>query len=136
MTTPTPASVHSGESESAAPGDDQGPEHSTIDPTIDAATAQSLWDRLIRARVDSPTISAAEDAVFRFYLPLAKALARGAGGWAMDPELSEQAAELGLAKAVLAWRRPDCAAFISFARALMQSQIRQFSLLGSPLPRP
>ena len=135
MTTTTPASVHSGESASAA-GDDRGLEPSTTDPTIDATTAQNLWDGLIRARADSPTISAAEDAVFRFYLPLAKALARGAVGWAMDPELSEQAAELGLAKAVLAWRRPDCAAFISFARALMQSQIRQFSLLGSPLPRP
>src|SRR5580765_4219830 len=76
--------------------------------TVDAASAQHLWDRLLRARVDSQIVSVAEDAVFRFYLPLARALADSA---AVNPDRAEQAAELGLAKAVLAWRHPDCAGF-------------------------
>ena len=91
---------------------------------IDTETARTLWEALIRARSQSPVISAAEDAVFRFYLPLARATARTYAGWAVDPDLAEQAAELGLANAVLAWRRADICAFAAFARAAM---IRQMS---------
>ena len=92
--------------------------------TINTETARTLWEALIRARSQSPVISAAEDAVFRFYLPLARATARTYVGWAVDPDLAEQAAELGLANAVLAWRRADICAFAAFARAAM---IRQMS---------
>jgi len=90
----------------------------------DAETAKTLWEALIQARSQSPVISAAEDAVFRFYLPLARATARTYAGWAVDPDLAEHAAELGLANAVLAWRRADICAFAAFARAAM---IRQMS---------
>jgi len=90
----------------------------------DAETAKTLWEALIQARSQSPVISAAEDAVFRFYLPLARATARTYVGWAVDPDLAEHAAELGLANAVLAWRRADICAFAAFARAAM---IRQMS---------
>ena len=90
----------------------------------DAETAKTLWEALIQARSQSPVISAAEDAVFRFYLPLARATARTFAGWAVDPDLAEHAAELGLANAVLAWRRADICAFAAFARAAM---IRQMS---------
>ena len=90
----------------------------------DAETAKTLWEALIQARSQSPVTSAAEDAVFRFYLPLARATARTFAGWAVDPDLAEHAAELGLANAVLAWRRADICAFAAFARAAM---IRQMS---------
>ena len=90
--------------------------------TVDAAAAQPLWDRLIRARVESPIVSIAEDAVFRFYLPLARSLAAGA---AVDPDRAQQAAELGLARAVLAWRHPDCTPFSAFARAAILHALQQ-----------
>src|SRR5664279_1487366 len=107
----------------------------------DAETAKTLWEALIQARSQSPVISAAEDAVFRFYLPLARATARTYAGWAVDPDLAEHAAELGLANAVLAWRRADICAFAAFARAAM---IRQMSAsanararrLRPPIPAP
>lgn len=63
--------------------------------------AQPLWDRLIRARTESPIVSIAEDAVFRFYLPLARTLARSSAESERDPDRAEQAAELGLARAVV-----------------------------------
>jgi len=90
--------------------------------TVEAAAAQPIWDRLLRARVESQIVSVAEDAVFRFYLPLARSLAAGA---AEDRVRAEQAAELGLAKAVLAWRNPDCAGFSAFARTAILHQIQQ-----------
>src|SRR5664279_4133689 len=90
--------------------------------TVDAAAAQPLWDRLIRARVESPIVSIAEDAVFRCYLPLARSLADGA---AVDPDRAEQAAELGLARAVLAWRHPDCTPFSAFARSAILHALQQ-----------
>src|SRR5664279_4933853 len=100
--------------------------------SIDAETAKTLWEALIQARSQSPVISAAEDAVFRFYLPLARATARTYAGWAVDPDLAEQAAELGLANAVLGWRRADICAFAAFARAAM---IRQMSTTANARAR-
>ena len=102
-----------------------------VDPVNNEA-AKTLWDALIQARSQSPVISAAEDAVFRFYLPLARATARTYAGWAVDPDLAEQAAELGLANAVLAWRRADICAFAAFARAAM---IRQMSATANARAR-
>ena len=99
---------------------------------INNEAAKTLWDALIQARTQSPVISAAEDAVFRFYLPLARATARTYAGWAVDPDLAEQAAELGLANAVLAWRRADICAFAAFARAAM---IRQMSATANARAR-
>jgi hypothetical protein len=103
----------------------------TID-SINTETAKTLWEALIQARSQSPVISAAEDAVFRFYLPLARATARTYAGWAVDPDLAEQAAELGLANAVLGWRRADICAFAAFARAAM---IRQMSTTANARAR-
>jgi hypothetical protein len=102
-----------------------------VDP-INNEAAKTLWDALIQARSQSPVISAAEDAVFRFYLPLARATARTYAGWAVDPDPAEQAAELGLANAVLAWRRADICAFAAFARAAM---IRQMSATANARAR-
>jgi len=124
---------------------DSGPvtaeSEASIDKVVDAGgpvepinneAAKTLWDALIQARSQSPVISAAEDAVFRFYLPLARATARTYAGWTVDPDLAEQAAELGLANAVLAWRRADICAFAAFARAAM---IRQMSVTANARAR-
>ena len=42
-----------------------------------------------------------------------------------DPADAEQAAELGLAQAVLGWRRPDSGGFEVFARTAITSQLRR-----------
>ena len=96
------------------------------DPTAVDQYAQTLWDALILVRATSPVISSAEDAVFRFYLPLAHDLARRTT--TVDEVLAdrvEQAVELGLANAVLAWRHPDSQGFRAFARTAVTAQIRR-----------
>ena len=108
------------------------------DIVIDPVAAQHLWDALNRARAAAPVISKAEDAVFQLYLPLAQALARSQAAKSLDPDVAEQAAELGLAKAVLAWRRSDSAGFVAFALAAVQSQIQHLQLVlagGGRSPR-
>ena len=91
---------------------------------IDPEAAQSLWDRLLRARAESPDVSVAEDAVFRFRLPQAQSLARRSATPDVDPDRAEQAAELGLARAALAWRQYDCSPFVAFARGVILHQLQ------------
>ena len=88
-----------------------------------------LWDVLARARVDyAPRVlAAAEDAVFRWYLPLARGLAAGCSTTASDPVAIEQAAELGLAQAVLSWHQPDCREFERFARTKITERLQRYS---------
>ena len=66
--------------------------------------AGQLWAALARSRehCDPRVLAAAEDEVFRHYVPLALAVARerAPGGAPVD---AERAAELGLAEAVLRW---------------------------------
>ena len=71
-------------------------------------------------------LAAAEDAVFRFYLPLARSLAAGAASPAPDREGLEQAAELGLAQAVLGWRGSDPAGFERYAGYVVTARLQQF----------
>ncbi|HEY5115580.1 MAG TPA: hypothetical protein VIJ00_08665 [Nakamurella sp.] len=99
-------------------------------PADDIVAAQRLWDALILARADQVAAHAAQDAVFRFYLPMAHAMAHHPAHAERDRTLTGQAAELGLAKAVLAWRDPDSQAFTVFAHAAIQSQIRQIPTAG------
>ena len=68
--------------------------------------AERLWDALHRARTSETEQSTAdlEDAAFRYYLPMARSLAHSVCGASTDRVTAEQAAELGLAHAVLAWR--------------------------------
>lgn len=42
-----------------------------------------------------------------------------------SPDEAEQAAELGLAQAVLAWRQPDSDGFERFARAAITSELER-----------
>jgi hypothetical protein len=69
--------------------------------------------------------AAAQDAVFRRFLPMARTMATGPGddGRPGDSAAAEQAAELGLAQAVLGWRRPDGRGFEVFARTAIAAQL-------------
>jgi hypothetical protein len=98
------------------------------------AAAQELWDTLIRARADfAPRIlAAAEDAVFRFYLPLARTLAGAPATRGVDPTEAEQAAEVGLAQAVLDWQHRAIRGFDAYARAAITVQLRLLSAAHAP----
>ena len=97
------------------------------DPGDTAAHADRLWAALVNVRTgDRPSTRArTEDAVFRFYLPMARTLARSSDRYPPDPEGAEQAAELGLAQAVLAWRRPTGEGFDRAARAAILHHLQQ-----------
>ena len=73
------------------------------------------------------TLAAARDAVFGRYLPMARTLAitPGPGSRPVDPADAVQAAELGLAQAVLGWRRPDGDGFEVIVRAAIAAQLRR-----------
>jgi DNA-directed RNA polymerase specialized sigma subunit len=94
----------------------------------DSVAAERLWDALYQARAarSRRLVADLEDAAFRRYLPLARTLAHTAAGNAKDADRTaiEQAAELGLANAVLAWRQSTSAGFRRFARS---SIIRELS---------
>ena len=94
-------------------------------PAEDTIAAQQLWDALILVRADQVASRAAQNAVFRFYLPMAHAMAHHPAHAERDRTLTRQAAEQGLAKAVLAWHHPDDRAFTAFAHAAIQAQIKQ-----------
>jgi hypothetical protein len=99
-------------------------------PSRDGATdlvANSLWKILNLARANSPmprTLTDDEDAVFRFYLPFAHALAAGHPTATTHPAAAQEAAEVGLAQAVLAWRYRDSHDFQRFAGIRIQAQFR------------
>ena len=92
-----------------------------------AADADRLWVALSRARTGNTprTRAHSEDAVFRFYLPLARTLARTSARHSDDPEGAEQAAELGLAQAVLAWRHPSGQGFDRAATTAIVNHLQQ-----------
>ena len=88
-----------------------------------------MWDALARARADDDpgALAAAEDGVFRLYLPLAHAIARA---WVSSAVLAidvVRAAEVGLAEAVLACRQPGSRGFEAFARAVFTAELRRFT---------
>jgi hypothetical protein len=89
-------------------------------------SAQELWDALTRARAEyAPLVlAAAEEAVFRFYLPLAKTLASTVAPRGVDRVEAEQAADVALAQAVLGWQDGAREGFDAFARAAIESQLR------------
>ena len=99
----------------------------TDGPTDSAAAAERLWDVLYLARAGNSRRSVAEleDAAFRLYLPMARTLAHGGGGDfnGADRVAAERAAELGLARAVLAWRQRTSGGFRRSARAAIMREI-------------
>jgi hypothetical protein len=60
--------------------------------------------------------------VFERYLPLARTLA-GDLGAEQDPDEAMRAAEVGLAQAVLGWRRPGVLGFELFASISIAAQL-------------
>ena len=98
--------------------------------------ADRLWIALTLARAGGTPSTRAntEDAVFRFYLPMARALARSSAKYQDDPEGIEQAAELGLAQAVLAWRYPSGQGFDRAATAAITNYLRQGRTRTTPHP--
>lgn len=96
-----------------------------------AAAARALWRVAQWARTgsDRAGVTAADDDVYRFYLPWARAFALDHVDAGVDLALAEQAAELGLAKAVLAWGHPDGDGFAGYAAAAVHQQIGR-------IPRP
>lgn len=91
----------------------------------DSATAERLWDALYLARAGKTRqpVADLEDAAFRLYLPMARSLAHTvSGGTPVDRITAEQAAELGLAFAVLAWRQRTSGGFRRFARSTIMRQ--------------
>ena len=90
----------------------------------DPPAALRLWDSFAAARAyyDPRILAAAEDAVYQFYLPLARHLAHATNSAA---ESRRVRAERGLAKAVMAWVRPDAGQFEEYARGAIESEMRQ-----------
>lgn len=104
-------------------------DRTVVEPDHDSARseAEALWAALGRARSTGVprAVAAAEDAVFRFYLPLSHALAAGAArSWSSDPAGSVHAAELGLASAVLSWRGSE-SGFLRFASGAITDRLHR-----------
>ena len=95
-------------------------------PVDGDGAAEELWDALARARAEyAPMVlAAAEEAVVRFYLPLAQTLASAVAPRWVDRVKAEQEAGVALAHAVLAWQDGAREGFDVFARATINSQLR------------
>ena len=102
-------------------------------PIDDAAAVGDgdVWAMLARARADgSPrALAAAQDMVFRRFLPMARAVAAGAvpAGGPADPGVAERAAESGLARAVARWWSADGAGFDVFASITIAVELDRLS---------
>jgi len=106
--------------------------------SIDDAAAVGdgdVWAMLARARADgSPlVVAAAQDMVFRRFLPLARAVAAGAvpPGGPADPGVAERAAESGLARAVARWWSADGAGFDVFASITVAVELDRLAAAAS-----
>ena len=107
------------------------------EPIDDAAAAGDgdVWAMLARARADgSPrALAAAQDMVFRRFLPMARAVATGTvpTGGPVDPGAAERAAESGLARAVARWWSADGAGFDVFASITIAVELDRLSAAAS-----
>ena len=91
-----------------------------IQDSTDPVTGERLWAALAYARAGERQHQVAdlEDAAFRLYLPMARTFAQGVTcDTAAERQAADQAAELGLADAVLGWRQPTSGGFRRFARS-------------------
>jgi len=96
------------------------------------AVVRDLWYVLDRARTYD-ALAVAQDAVFRRYLPMARALAGSVdcGDRPGDRTAADRAAEIGLAQAVLGWRRPYDTGFELFAHIAIAAELDRL-----PVQRP
>ena len=125
MTNETPGDESAGTAEAALPDMLQADREGT-GPVGNDDAAEGLWDALAKARAEyAPQLLAAtEDAVVRFYLPLARTLASAVAPRGLDHLEAEHAAVVALAHAVLAWQDAAREGFDAFARAAINSQLR------------
>ena len=102
------------------------PQPDRAEQVNESAFIRDVWYVLARASTDNAPRTLAA-ALFGRYLPMARTMAitPGQGHLPVDPADAEQAAELGLAQAVLAWRRPDGDGFEATARAAIAAQLRR-----------
>ena len=96
----------------------------------DSAAAERLWDALHLARAGKSRrqVVELEDAAFWLYLPMTRTIAHAVTGQnaGMDRVAAaspEEAAELGLARAVLAWRDRTGAGFRRYARSVILQEL-------------
>jgi len=95
----------------------------------DSMVGERLWNALFSARVDGlpRQVADLQDAVFRFYLPMARSLAHAVVGESgTDRVPAEQAAELGLARAILEWPLRTSGGFRRSARSAIMRQLVGF----------
>jgi hypothetical protein len=97
--------------------------HMTTADTRTIATAEQFWGALRQARSSNlpRTLAAVEDAQFRYYLPMARSMAARHQQGVDD---CRQAAEVGLADAILSWRHGRVG-FDRFARRTITAQLRR-----------
>jgi hypothetical protein len=95
----------------------------------DSMVGERLWNTLHTARTEgSPRqVADLQDALFRFYLPMARGLAHAVVGESgTDRVAAEQAAELGLAQAILEWPQRTSGGFRRSARSAVMRQLVSF----------
>jgi hypothetical protein len=109
-----------------------------IPDTGTSTRVQQLWAALHQARTgELPcTLAHIEDALFRYHLPIARTAAQQHAPDTTDPDGTAQAAEVGLAQAILGWRRQDPDGFDRFARAAITAQLRHHDHLTRRVQRP
>jgi hypothetical protein len=102
----------------------------TTGDTHTTATADQLWAALHQARTDirPRTLAHVEDALFRHYLPMARSMAAEHAPDHPDPDGLQQTAEVGLARAILAWTHGP-AGFNRFARNAITHQLHHHDTL-------
>jgi len=85
----------------------------------DGAVAEELWDALTRARQHyAPLVlTAAEDALLKFYLPLAREMADSKSVAGADPVVAKRTAEVALAQAIVGWDQRTSEGFDGYACA-------------------
>jgi len=101
-------------------------------------TAEQLWDALDRADTDhhSRTVGHHADVLFRYYLPMACSIAAQYAADHADPDTVREAAEVGLAQAILGWRLRRPAGFDRYALDMITRQLRHRGSIGGRTRRP
>ena len=92
-----------------------------VDRIYDGSAAQELWDALTRAREHyAPLIlTAAEEALLKFYLPLARDMSSSSSIVGVDPAIAQHTAEVALSRAIAEWDQRTSEGFDGYACAAM-----------------
>ncbi len=87
----------------------------------DGQAAEELWDALARAREHyAPLVlTAAENALLKFYLPLAREMSGSSSVAGVDPAIAEHTAEVALSHAIVGWDQRTSEGFDGYACAAM-----------------